>query len=127
MNFHIEDDTLTVTLDSGEAFWALKRKLVVPKVNIERITWKEQFITTRRQLGFRVGTLLPGRLFAGRYYAHDGANFLYLIRPQGLFGDIKANHVLVVELRDFAYRRLLLTVDDPDMAEQIIAWWSGNV
>lgn len=126
MLFHIEGDTLTIALTASEAFWALKRKIVVPREKIEQINWEAAYKTHRRNLGFRVGTAIPGRLFAGHYYGPNGENFLYMQRARGLFREIEAPHILVVELHDYVYRRLLLTVDDPDMATQIIAWWSKS-
>jgi len=128
MQFIIKDDTLTISLEGAEQFWALKRKLVVPKVNIVRATWQEDAVIPRRELGWRFpGSFLPGLLLAGRFIGRRGSNFVYILRPQGLFGDIKINHLLTLELRNSGYKRLLFTINKPEMAEQIIAWWSSNV
>jgi hypothetical protein len=83
-------------------------------------------VVSRREIGFRVGTAIPGGLWAGRFYARGVKNFLFVQRTRGLFGDINMAHVLVFQLADYEFQRLFLTVDDPDMAEKLIAWWSGK-
>ena len=128
MRFIIEDDTLTIKFQGMEQFWALRRQIVVPKVNIVRAKWQENAVVSRRELGWRFpGSALPGLLFAGRFIGSKGSNFVYVLRPQGLFGDIKIKHLLTLELRNSGYKRLLFTINKPQMAEQIIAWWSSNV
>ncbi len=125
MKFHVEDDNLAINLEGIERFWAFKARIVVPKVNIARMNWQQEFTIWRRELGWRVGTTLPG-LVAGQFYGKNGVQFVYLRHTRGLRADIWVPHVLVVETRDFQYRRLLLTMDDPAMASQLVAWWSGN-
>jgi hypothetical protein len=127
MNFHIEDDTLTIIFEGVEQLWALRRTFIVPKVNIMRAMWQETFTIRRWDLGWRFGTAMPGILFAGTYIGNAGRNFIYLQRPQGFFGEIKFQNVLVLELRNAGYRRVLITVNKPEIAEQIIAWWSSNI
>ena len=128
MKFRIDDDTLTVIFQGSEQFWALKRQLEIPKVNIVRARWQQAATIPRRELGWRIGgSALPGLLFAGRFVGSQGMNFIYVQRPHGLFGDIKFQHVLTMELRHSTYKRLIFTIDKPDIAEQIIAWWSSNI
>jgi hypothetical protein len=122
MKFHIDDDVLTIQMEGGEAFWAIKRKLVVPRSAIAQAVWQEDFMTHRARLGWRFGTLLPGHLFAGTFVGPDGRSFLYMRGAQGWFGDITARHVLRLELAGHPYRRVLVTVDDQEMAEQIVDW-----
>ena len=122
MKLLAEDDSLTITLEGGEQFWALKRKLVIPKTKIERMDWEQAFAIPRRQLGWRIGTFIPGWLMAGYF----GSSFVYIQGVQGLFGDISAKHVLTIQTRDFQFPRIFLTVNNPDIAEQLIAWWAGK-
>lgn len=126
MQFHVEDDTLTITLEGGEQFWAIKRQLVVRRSTITGLQWHEKLVLPRREIGFRFGTAIPGGLWAGRYYARGSKNFLYALHTLGLLGDITMAHVLVFQLTDYDFDRLFLTVDDPDMAEKLIGWWSGK-
>lgn len=126
MKFHIDNDVLTVTLKGGEQFWAIKRKLEVARVQIIGLQWHDTLVIPRRELGWRFGTLFPGVLFAGTFLGSYGRNFLYVQHASGLFGNITMPHVLIFELADHAYKRIILTVDDPDMATQLIAWWRGQ-
>ncbi len=128
MKFHIENDTLTITLEGVERFWAIRHKLVVPKLSIERATWDESTNIPRKELGWRIGgTAIPGILLAGRFLGSEGRNFVYLEHARGFLRAIQVEHVLMLELHDYPYRRLFLTVNDPDIAEQIVAWWSSSV
>lgn len=128
MQFLLEDDTLTVFFEDMEQVWALKRKLVIPKINITNVLWQEGVQLPRTELGWRLGgTGLPGVLFAGRFVGHEGKNFVYLLRPQGWAKAVRVRQVLTIELKDYPYHRLFFTVNKPDIAEQIIGWWSSNV
>ncbi|MGH7241509.1 MAG: hypothetical protein ACREGB_04395 [Candidatus Saccharimonadales bacterium] len=126
MQFHVEEDTLTITLEGGEQLWALKRKLTVPRSSITGLQWHDTLVLPRREVGFRVGTAIPGGLWAGRYFAPGRRNFLYVQRTRGLFSDITLSHVLTFQLVDQPFQQLFLTVDNPDMAEKLVAWWSGK-
>jgi hypothetical protein len=128
MLFHIEDDLLTVKFQGVEQFWAVKRKLLIPKVNITNTIWHDAVQISRREFGWRIGgSALPGVLMAGRFMGHEGRNFVYVQHPQGWTGDIQLKHVLEIELKDYPYHRLFFTVDKPDIAEGIIGWWSSNI
>jgi hypothetical protein len=128
MRFHMEDDSLAVIFEGAEQFWALKRRLVISKMDIAHAEWVEGELLPRHELGWRVGgTGLPGVLYAGRFAGSSGLNFVYLQHPMREAGGVKLHHVLTLELRDNRYKRLLLTIDKPDIAERIIAWWSNNV
>jgi hypothetical protein len=126
MKFHIEAGELTVRMEGGEALWALKRTLVVPRSAIRTADWHETFRVPRSHLGLRIGTMLPGVLFAGTFIARGIRTFLFMQQPRGLFGDIEAAHILELTLRDTTYNRMLLTVDDADMAEKIVRWARGR-
>lgn len=128
MKFLIQDDMLTITFQGVEQFWALKRRLVVSRADITKATWQEDVQLPRTELGWRIGgTGFPGVLFAGRFAGSEGRNFVYLLRPLGWLMTVRVKHVLTLELKDYPYRRLFFTVDRPQIAEQIIAWWSSNL
>ena len=128
MRFHIEDDSLTIIFQGAEQLWAIKRKLVLPKPSVTNVIWQEGVQLPRTELGWRIGgSAIPGVLFAGRFVGREGRNFVYLLHPQGWVRQVRVKHVLTIELKDYPYRRLFFTVDKPDIAEQIIAWWSSNI
>ena len=127
MNFHIDDDSLTIEFEAAEQFWALKRQLVLPKANITSLTWEEEWSIPRKELGLRMGgSAIPGGVFAGRFWGGGVKNFLYVQHTRGMFGKIRMPHVLIITLKKYPYHRMLFTVDDPDMAEQIVNWWSSR-
>jgi hypothetical protein len=125
MRFRIDDDRLTITLEGIEVFWTLKRKLVVPRSHVVQAVWTEDFVISRGELGFRFGSVIPGYLFAGTFVgATHGRSFLYMEHARGLLQHIGAPHILQLQLRDQPYDRILVTVDDAAMADQIVAWAS---
>src|SRR5437870_1740594 len=98
MRFHMEDDSLTVIFEGGEQFWALKRRLVVPKADISHAEWLEGELLPRHELGWHAGgTGIPGVLYAGRFEGRDGLNFVYLQHPTRGVGGVKLRHVLTLE------------------------------
>ena len=138
MLFRIDDDILTIRFQGFEQFWAVKRKLVLSKTDIVRATWEEQVAIPRSELGWRFGgSNLPGVLVAGRFWGESGKNFVYLNKPSTDNGGmwqlpvnrnavVSFQHVLELELRNQPYRRYLFTLDKPDIAESIVAWWRNN-
>lgn len=128
MTFHIADDTLSILFEGSEQLWAIKRQLVVPKAKIERAVWQPVLAIPRAELGLRIGgAAIPGGLFAGRFWGMQGKNFVYLQHTKGFMKEVDVQNVLQLDLRDSSYRRLFFTLDKPDIAEQIIGWWSSNV
>ena len=128
MKFRIEDDVLSIIFEGGEQFWAIKRRIVLPKVNIANVTWQEGAQIPRKELGWRIGgTAVPRFLLAGRFAGGQGKNFVYLQKPLGYFGHIQVKHVLTFELVHSSYKHMFFTVDKPDIAESIIGWWSSNI
>ena len=122
MNFRIDGNNLTIRLEGGEQIWALKSRIRVDKSNINDMQWHDTLIVPRSHLGWRLGTAIPGGLFAGRYRA-SLRNFLYVQKTRGLFGNITMRRVLVIDLQDSEFDRLYLTVNDPDMATKLVTWW----
>ena len=125
MKFNIDDDVLTIRLQGGEQFWALKRQIVIRRSDIMGLQWHDTLAIPRGEIGWRVGTAIPGGLWAGHFRTRSIRNFLYVQRTSGLFGTIGMSHVLVFDLIGAEFDRVYVTVDDPDMASEIIAWWQG--
>jgi hypothetical protein len=100
--------------------------LKVDKLDIARAVWQEGIVMPRRELGLRIGGAgLPGLLYAGRFAGNEGLNFVYLQRPQREHDGVKLANVLTLELRNSRYHRMVFTTN-PDIAEQIITWWSAT-
>lgn len=125
MKFLADDDKLTITLGGWEMVWALRRKLVIPRASIVSLEWKPQFVNERGRL-FRVGTGLPGVLYAGSFKGSEGWNFLLLRQANGwpLFngGRITAPNVLEIGTTDYPYVRILVTCRE-DIGISLVNWW----
>lgn len=89
--------------------WALKSKIIVSKENIIRAYQNENEFTFWK--GFRMpGTEIPGIIAAGTFYK-KGRNFWDV-------NNIK--NALVVELKDNYYKKLIIEVENPEAAIQVL-------
>jgi hypothetical protein len=99
-----DDTTLTVALSPIEMLGAMHRSLTIP---LEHIVSVRVSSAPRRELrGIRApGTGLPGVIRLGTWRGRNGKDFaaVYRNRP-----------VLVVDLADEAFQRLVVTVADAD-------------
>jgi hypothetical protein len=128
MKFLAEDDKLTITLEGAEMFWALKRRLVIPRSQIAELTWRPQYVLPRRMLRL-AGTDIPGLLWAGRFIGGGQRFFLYVQRPVGVTWSKNPqpmSNVLVVTLQGSRYTQVIMTCQ-PDIGPQLAAWWRGAV
>lgn len=128
MKFTADDDKLTITLEGWEVVWALRRTLVIPRAKMTSLEWLPQFTNTHGRL-FRVGTGLPGVIYAGSFKGAEGWNFLYLRQVNGwpLFnnGRITAPNVLEIATTDYPYVRILVTCR-PDIGASLANWWHNT-
>jgi hypothetical protein len=99
----IENDTLIIEVEGLDKLWALKSRLDIPLANVRGATHDPGIIRDRK--GVRApGTHLPGVITAGTWY-HEG---------ERIFWDVKnPDKVVVIELADERYARLIIEVDDP--------------
>lgn len=89
--------------------WALKSKIIVSKENIIRAYQNENEFTFWK--GFRMpGTEIPGLIAAGTFYK-KGRNFWDVINTK---------KALVVELKDNYYKKLIIEVENPEAAMQVL-------
>lgn len=125
MKFMADDDRLTITMEGWEVVWCLRRKLVIPRAKMTSLEWLPQFTNTRGPL-FRVGTGLPGVIYAGSFRGKEGWNFLHLRQVNGwpLFngGRITAPNVLEIATTDYPYVRILVTCR-ADIGASLVNWW----
>jgi hypothetical protein len=119
MRFELNGGELTVTLQGWERMWALRRRLIIPRGDIVHAEWhSEPFeLQTSLRLG---GTSVPGVLVAGTFYGQGMKQFLYLRRPQG-WRRVTVANVLVLDLHDMFYHRVVLSCPEAD-AQRVIAW-----
>ena len=107
MDLDITDTDLSVHMTGASGVLALKTRI---DVSLRHVT-DAQVITTEEAKaeghGFKVGAHIPGLVKTGSFGTGDSKQFWYVLG---------AEEVLVVDLADDAYRRLVLEVDDPAAA-----------
>jgi hypothetical protein len=124
VKFLAEDDGLTITFEGAEMFWALKRRLVVPRTQITDLSWHLEYVLPQRILRL-AGTDIPRILWAGRFIGGGKRFFLYVQRPRGVTWSHNPQpmpNVLVITLRDNRYIQIIVTCQ-PDIGPQLEAWW----
>ena len=112
MNLFVIDDTLHIELTWFERVLAcrLQRRLLVP---LGHIVGAEAGLRPRGWALRAPGTSVPGFVKYGTYYGRRGREFWLYERAKG-------PSVLILELRDEPFRRLVLSVNDgPEWAERL--------
>ena len=119
MKLELNEDALTITLEGWERLWVLRRRVIIPRGKVVHAEWhREPF---ELHAGLRLaGTALPGVLAAGTFFGQGMKQFLYVRRPQGWRRATAAN-VLVLDLHDMFYGRVLVSCRETDAA-RVIAW-----
>ncbi len=108
---HIDGNDLVVEVEGLDKLWALKSTLTIPLAHVRGAT-ADPGITAERK-GIKVGgSRVPGVIAAGTF-RQDG---------ELIFWDVHdASKVLVIELHDESYARLVIQVDDPRKTADVIA------
>lgn len=107
---NIDGDTLVVEMEGLDKLWALKSRLEIPLENVRGATIDPGIV--REPKGIRApGTHLPGVLVAGTFH----------VNGQRVFWDVRdPSKAVVIELADERYARLVVQVDDPRAAVDLI-------
>jgi hypothetical protein len=119
MKLELSEDALTITLEGWERLWALRRRLIIPRGKIVHAEWHGEPFEIHAGLRL-AGTAFPGVLLAGTFFGQGMKQFLYLRRPKGWRRATAAN-VLVLDLHDMFYHRVLLSCAEADAA-RVVAW-----
>jgi len=112
---------LSVRLEAWEKVWALKNRIDVPVLAIERIEYtSEKPHIAGRFSYFRLpGTAIPGVFLAGTYVKRGGREFWYLtMRKPGVL-------TISIKKGELAYDELRLSVK-ADLAAKIVEWWGSR-
>lgn len=107
---HIDDNTVIVTIEGLNKLWALKSSLTIPLTNIRGATIDPGIVNERK--GFRApGTNFPGLITAGTFH----------LNGERIFWDVHNPHkTIVIELTNEHYARLIIEVDNPRAAVELI-------
>ena len=119
MKLELGEDTLTVLFEGWERPLAMRRRLIIPRAKIVHAEWHGEPFEIHAGLRL-AGTALPGVLAAGTFFGQGMKQFLYLRRPQGWRRATAAN-VLVFDLHDMFYHRVLLSCGEAEAA-RVVAW-----
>jgi hypothetical protein len=109
------DGLVRVRLHGTDALWAFKRRVAVPLGAVRGVRVADDLLPwlgwRHNELGLRLpGTMLPGVIASGSYWRRrSGWTLAALHRNQRAL-------VVDVEPDGGRYRRLVLGVDDPDVA-----------
>lgn len=90
--------------------WALKSELIIPAEHITDAYPNEQNLNW--MLALRMpGTHIPGLITAGTYIVKDGTIFCDVVNH---------SNSIVVELKDEFYKKLIIEVEDPQRAIELL-------
>jgi hypothetical protein len=106
----IEGGDLIVEIEGLNKVWALKSRLTIPLSHVRGATVDPGMV--RESKGVRTsGTYVPGVIVAGTFRAHG----------ERVFWDVRdAEKAVVIQLDDEEYARLIVEVDDPHAAVDLI-------
>jgi hypothetical protein len=119
MKLQLNNNELTVALEGWERVWALRRQLIIPRGKIVHAEWHAAPFELHASLRL-AGTAVPGVIAAGTFYGQGMKQFLYVRRPRG-WRRSTVEKVLILDLHDMFYHRVVLTCADAD-ARRVIAW-----
>jgi hypothetical protein len=106
----IDGGDLIVEIEGLNKVWALKSRITIPLRNVRGATVDPGIV--REPKGVRApGPYVPGVIVAGTFHA-DGERVFWDVRD--------AQKAIVIELHDEQYARLVVEVDDPRAAVDVI-------
>ncbi len=117
----ISDDHIAVVLSGWSGFFALKRRLEVPYPNVinAHVEAIGQARSEKSILKNR-GTDFIRLMTAGSFGRGDSKQFWYVKRIRG------NDPVLVIDLKDFKYSRIVLEISDPMSRAELISAAAAN-
>lgn len=96
-------DTMTVEVQGLDKLWSLKSRLEIPLAHIRGAT-ADPAIAREHHGWHGPGAYLPGVLAAGTFH-QDGERVFWDVHHPA--------NVIVIELQDERFKRLIIEVDDP--------------
>ena len=115
----VQGPVLHLEIRGWDKLWAFKSQFEIPLVHVKSVSTlsgRGELEEMARQLGFGIralGTGVPGLIAAGTFYfVRGGRVFLDVHRP--------FERVLVIDLAEEPYRKLVVEVEDPEEAVRLI-------
>ena len=111
VDFEIAEDKLILHVRGADKLWAFKSNLEIPLAHIAGVRADAE-IARGWYHGIRLpGTNLPGVITAGTFYQDGKRVFWDVHNPE---------ETIVIELHDERYNELIVQVDDPAAAVNLI-------
>jgi hypothetical protein len=106
----IDGSDLIVEVQGMDKLWSLKSRLTIPLAHVRGATLDPGIVGEPQ--GFKVGgARIPGVIVAGTF-RHDGEYVFWDVHDK--------SKAVVVELHDETYSRLVVQVDDPRAAVELV-------
>jgi len=103
----VSENKLVVEMQGWDKLWALKSRLEIPIEHIKAVRADPEIAKSRRR-GFRMlGTHVPGVITSGTFRQEGDTIFWNVHRPE---------NVIVIELHDERYAKLVIEVAEPSVA-----------
>jgi hypothetical protein len=111
VDLSVADGMLTLHVRGADKLWAFKSSLEIPLQHIAGIR-ADSTIAHGWWHGIRMpGTNIPGVLIAGTFYQHGKRVFWDVHNP---------DNTIVIELKDERYNELIVEVEDPNLAVELV-------
>ncbi len=111
MDLSISEGKLTLVVRGADKLWALKSSLEIPMVHITGVRADPE-VARGWYHGIRMpGTSLPGVITAGTFYQDGKRVFWDVHHPE---------KAIVIDLHDETYNQLIVEVEEPAAAVQLI-------
>jgi len=105
-----KNDNFVFEINGWHKLWALKSELVIPIENIIDAYSNEENLNWMWALRMP-GTHIPGIITAGTYIQKDGTIFCDVVHRE---------NSIVVELHDEFYKKLIIEVENPQSAIELL-------
>ena len=114
----LTDDTVLLKLEGISGIASLKTHLELPLSHVSGARTEQADKARAEKPMFRFGTHIPGLITAGSYGSGESKQFWYVE---------DADRLLVIDLRDEKFARVVVQVDDPEnIASQIEGRINGS-
>ena len=111
VNIEKVNDNFVFEIKGLHKVWAFKSQLTIPSAHIINAYPNEKKLTGF--FGLRMpGTQVPGLITAGTYLVDEGTIFCDIVNP---------SKSIVVELHDEHYKKLIIEVEDPAKAIDLLS------
>ncbi len=97
-----QEKKFTLEILGFHKIWALKRKIIISKENIINVYQDRKELS--RNLGWRLGTYIPGIITAGEFSYIKNIDFWDVCNK---------NNAIILELRNHKYRKIIIQVENP--------------